>query len=87
MLNHTYRKLFSFLFLAPYARTTRYEEAFLHEGKNGLGRFAPSALPHYYRFLLRITALLCCSCLHIKPFFLRTNDISSTPSVLPDFSS
>ena len=31
MLNHThtwYRRTFSFLFLAPYARTTRYEEAF-----------------------------------------------------------
>ena len=36
-----------FLFLAPYARTTRYEEAFLPKGKNGLGRFALSALPHY----------------------------------------
>ena len=43
MLNHTnkqiykhpwYRKnVFIFLFLAPYARTTRYEEAFLPEGK------------------------------------------------------
>ena len=47
MLNHTYRIMFCFLFLAPYARTTRYEEAFLPKGKNGLGRFAPSALPHY----------------------------------------
>ena len=34
--------LFYFLFLAPYARTTRYEEAF--KAKNGLGRFALSAL-------------------------------------------
>ena len=42
MLNHTnkqtnkhlwYRKMFCFLFLAPYACTTRYEEAFLPEGK------------------------------------------------------
>ena len=38
MLNHTdrhlwYRIMFGFLFLAPYARTTRYEEAFLPEGK------------------------------------------------------
>ena len=33
MLNHTYRKMFCFLFLVPYARTTRYEEAFLPEGK------------------------------------------------------
>ena len=33
MLNHTYRKMFGFLFLAPYARTTRDEEAFLPEGK------------------------------------------------------
>ena len=34
--------LFYFLFLAPCARTTRYEEAF--KAKNGLGRFALSAL-------------------------------------------
>ena len=50
MLNHTIthiQKNVLFLFLAPYARTTRYEEAFLPKGKNGLGRFAPSALPHY----------------------------------------
>ena len=37
MLNHTNipgtEKCFVFLFLAPYARTTRYEEAFLPEGK------------------------------------------------------
>ena len=42
MLNHTnkqtnkhswYRIMFCFLFLAPYARTTRYEEAFLPKGK------------------------------------------------------
>ena len=43
--------MFCFLFLAPYARTTRYEEAmkrlFCLKAKNGLGRFAPSALPHY----------------------------------------
>ena len=49
MLNHTdipgTEKYFYFLFLAPYARTTRHEEAFLREG--GLGGFAPSALPHY----------------------------------------
>ena len=31
---HTwYRKMFCFLFLAPCARTTRYEEAFLPKGK------------------------------------------------------
>ena len=56
MLNHTDRqpslvqkKIFApfFLFLAPCARTTRYEEAFLPNAKNGLGRFATSALPHY----------------------------------------
>ena len=41
--------MFCFVFLAPYARTTRYEEVFLPKGKNGLGRFAPSALPHYYK--------------------------------------
>ena len=39
--------MFCFVFLAPYARTTRYEEVFLPKGKNGLGRFAASALPHY----------------------------------------
>ena len=37
ILNHTNipgtAKVFYFLFLAPYARTTRYEEAFLPEGK------------------------------------------------------
>ena len=36
-----------FLFLSPYARTTRYEEAFFLTAKNGLGRFAPLVLPHY----------------------------------------
>ena len=33
-----YRIMFGFLFLAPYARTTRYEEAFFsleNQGKNG----------------------------------------------------
>ena len=41
MLNHThtwYRIMFCFLFLAPYARTTRYEEAFFsleNQGKKG----------------------------------------------------
>ena len=39
--------MFGFLFLAPYARTTRYEETFCLKAINGLGRFAPSALPHY----------------------------------------
>ena len=52
MLNHTdrhpwYRIMFLFFLLAPYARTTRYEEAFCLNAKNGLGRFAPPALPHY----------------------------------------
>ena len=39
MLNHTNipgnEKRFVFLFLAPYARTTRYEEAFCLKAKNG----------------------------------------------------
>ena len=40
MLNrtHTYRIMFCFLFVAPYARTTRYEEAFFslqNQGKKG----------------------------------------------------
>ena len=43
-------KCFYFLFLAPYARTTRYEEAFCLKAKNGLGRFAPSALPQASAF-------------------------------------
>ena len=54
MLNHTNKQtslvqknVCFFLILAPYARTTRYEEAFCLKEKNGLGRFAPSALPHY----------------------------------------
>ena len=34
-----YRKMFGFVFLAPYARTTRYEETFLPKGKKR---------PHYY---------------------------------------
>ena len=39
---------FIFYFWHPtYARTTRYEEAFLLKAKSGLGRFAPSALLHY----------------------------------------
>ena len=47
-------KCFDFLCLAPYARTTRHEEAFLPKGKDGLGRFAPSALPHYKHTLPRL---------------------------------
>ena len=41
MLNHThtwYKRMFCFLFLVPYARTTRYEEAFFSlekQRKNG----------------------------------------------------
>ena len=57
MLNHTdipgTEKCFDLLFLAPYARTTRYEEAFCLKAKNGLGHFAPSALPHYYIVLFQ----------------------------------
>ena len=50
--------MFGFLVLAPYARTTRYEEAFLPNGIYGLGRFAPSALPHYkYRFFAKLKIL------------------------------
>ena len=39
--NHTHTKMFRFLFLAPYARTTRYEEAFCsleNQGKKGSPR-------------------------------------------------
>ena len=54
MLNHTslvQKNVFIFYFWHPtHARTTRYEEAFSPEGQNGLGRFAPSALPHYSIF-------------------------------------
>ena len=47
---HT-EKMLLFLFLAPYARTTRYEERFFRlMAKSGLGRFAPSALPHYKQY-------------------------------------
>ena len=41
------RKMFFFIFLTPDSRTTCYEEAFNLKAKNVLGRFAPSALPHY----------------------------------------
>ena len=46
MLNQTRVQksaFFIFIFLAPYARTTRYEEAFLPKGKKR---------PHYYRNFL-----------------------------------
>ena len=33
-----------------------------------------------------ISGCTCCCCLHIKPFFLPNDVISSTPSVLPDSS-
>ena len=50
MLNHTYmvqKNVFIFYFWHPtHARTTRYEEAFLPEGKKRTGRFAPSALQY-----------------------------------------
>ena len=47
MLNHThtYRIMSCFLFLAPYARTTRYEEAFFpleNQGKKGSLRSSAS---------------------------------------------
>ena len=41
-----YRIMFVFLFFAPYARATRYEEAFCLKAKIALDRFAPSALPY-----------------------------------------
>ena len=45
MLNQTRVQIFFFFFfLAPYARTTRYEEDFCLKAKSGLGRFALSAL-------------------------------------------
>ena len=52
MLNHTHkhpwhRIMCGFLFLAPYARTTRYEEAFFSlENQEKMARFARA--PHYY---------------------------------------
>ena len=48
ILNHThaYRIMFCFLFLAPYSRTTRYEEAFFpRKTKEKKARFARA--PHY----------------------------------------
>ena len=49
MLNHTnkhpwYRMMFGFSFLAPYARTTRYEEAFFSLDQGRKARFARA--PH-----------------------------------------
>ena len=48
MLNHTdipaTEKCFDFLFLAPYARTTRYEEAFLPKGKKRPTRYEEAFL-------------------------------------------
>ena len=35
-----------------------HEEAFLSKGKNGLGRFAPSALPHYDEQIRSVYAVL-----------------------------
>ena len=62
MLNHTdmvQKNVFILHFWHPtHARTTRYEEAFLPEGKNGLGRFALSALPHYYHIKRIFSCLL-----------------------------
>ena len=56
MLNHTdmvQKNVLILIFWHPtHARTTRYEESFLPECKNGLDRFAFSALPHYYIMLL-----------------------------------
>ena len=65
MLNHTnrhpwYRILFGFLFLAPYTRTTRYEEAFLPEGKKhprSLRSLGFASLLVYV--IVRLTVVVC----------------------------
>ena len=57
MLNHKYawyRKMLCFLFLAPYARTTRYKEAFLPKGKKrprSLRSIGLASLAHYILFV------------------------------------
>ena len=60
MLNHTnrhpwYRIMFGFLFLTPYARTTRYEEAFLPKGKRprSLRSLGLAPLLYCYLYLVR----------------------------------
>ena len=48
---------------------------------DGTASGAPRA--KYHVRIVLCCCCCCCCCLHIKPFFLP-NDISSTPSVLPD---
>ena len=53
MLNHTYRIMFCFLFLAPYARTTRYEQFFFPwKTKKKKARFARA--PHDNEFVASV---------------------------------
>ena len=64
-----------FLFLAPYTRTTRYEEVFCLKAKNGLGRFAPSDLPRYNGKCRLPCSVYCCrsgsgNCLTLFCFLL-----------------
>ena len=48
------RKMFRFLLLTPYARRPAMKRLFCLKAKNGLGRFALSALPHYYWYTTSI---------------------------------
>ena len=68
--------MFCSIFLAPYARTTRFEEAFLPKGKNGLGRFAPSALPHYKVACLPVGKKMASVASLPRPFLITIHVVS-----------
>ena len=62
MLNHTYRRMFCFLFLAPYARTTRYEETFFsleNQGKEDSLRSRASWKANNAKFSCQLLLLFC----------------------------
>ena len=49
MLNHTrVQKMFRFDFWHPMLVRPAMKRLFCMKAKNGLGRFAPSVMPHYY---------------------------------------
>ena len=59
ILNHAhtlYRRMFIFLFLAPYARTTRYEEAFFAwKTKQKKARFARAPHDNFNIYITAVT--------------------------------
>ena len=62
MLNHTHIQNVLFLFLAPYARTTRYEETFFsleNQGKEGLLRSRASWKANNAKFSCQLLLLFC----------------------------